>query len=40
MTQGRHGTGAVLLNKKVYVVAGSADRGGGPELNTTEVLVK
>uniref|UniRef100_UPI00359447C3 Kelch repeat-containing protein n=1 Tax=Persicitalea sp. TaxID=3100273 RepID=UPI00359447C3 len=33
MTQGRHGTGAAVLNGKVYVVAGSADRGGGPELN-------
>lgn len=40
MTQGRHGTGAVTLKKKVYVVAGSADRGGGPELNAMEILVK
>ncbi len=40
MLQGRHGTGAVVLNGKVYVVAGSADRGGGPELNAMEVLVK
>lgn len=40
MTQGRHGTGAVLLNGKVYVVAGSGNRGGGPELNAMEILVK
>ena len=38
--QGRHGTGAVILNKKVYVAAGSANRGGGPELSDMEVLVK
>ena len=38
--QGRHGTGAVVLNKKVYIAAGSANRGGGPELNDMEVLVK
>ena len=38
--QGRHGMQAVLLNKKIYVVAGSANRGGGPELNDMEVLVK
>ena len=40
MTQGRHGTGAVALKKKVYVVAGSANRGGGPELNAMEILIK
>ncbi|KQS34268.1 galactose oxidase [Dyadobacter sp. Leaf189] len=38
--QGRHGTGAVILNKKIYVAAGSANRGGGPELNDMEVLSK
>ncbi|HEV7348351.1 Kelch repeat-containing protein [Telluribacter sp.] len=38
--QGRHGTGAVVLNGKVYIVAGSANRGGGPELNSMEVLEK
>lgn len=38
--QGRHGTGAVTMKGKVYVVAGSANRGGGPELNSMEVLVK
>lgn len=38
--QGRHGTQAVILNKKIYIAAGSANRGGGPELNDMEVLVK
>jgi len=38
--QGRHGTGAVVLNKKVFIAAGSANRGGGPELNNMEILVK
>ena len=36
--QGRHGTQAVSLNKKIYIAAGSANRGGGPELNDMEVL--
>ena len=40
LIQGRHGTGAVTMNGKVYVVAGSANRGGGPELNSMEILVK
>lgn len=40
LIQGRHGTGAVTMNGKVYIVAGSANRGGGPELNSMEVLVK
>lgn len=38
--QGRHGTGAVVLNRKVYIAAGSANRGGGPELNDMEFLIK
>ncbi|WP_031528649.1 Kelch repeat-containing protein [Dyadobacter crusticola] len=38
--QGRHGTGAVILNKKIFIAAGSANRGGGPELNDMEVLNK
>lgn len=38
--QGRHGTQAVVVNKKIYIAAGSANRGGGPELNDMEVLVK
>ena len=38
--QGRHGTQAVSLNKKIFIAAGSANRGGGPELNDMEVLNK
>ncbi|MDQ6478621.1 kelch repeat-containing protein [Dyadobacter sp. LHD-138] len=38
MHQGRHGTQAVLMRKKVYIAAGAANRGVGPELNTMEVL--
>ncbi|WP_026350551.1 Kelch repeat-containing protein [Dyadobacter beijingensis] len=38
--QGRHGTQAVMLNKKIYIAAGSANRGGGPELNDMEILDK
>ncbi len=36
--QGRHGTGAVNVSGKIYTVAGSGNRGGGPELNSIEVL--
>lgn len=35
---GRHGTGAVNIGGKIYIVAGSGNRGGGPELNSIEVL--
>lgn len=38
LLQGRHGTGAALINGKIYMAAGSGNRGGGPELNTIEVL--
>ena len=38
LNQGRHGTGAVNVNGKVYIVAGSGNRGGGPELNSVEVF--
>jgi N-acetylneuraminic acid mutarotase len=38
--QGRHGTGAVNIKGKIYIVAGSGNRGGGPELNSIEVLKK
>lgn len=38
MKQGRHGTQAVVYKKKIYIVAGSANHGGGPELDTVEVL--
>ncbi len=36
MQQGRHGTGVVKYKKYLYVVSGSANRGGGPELNEME----
>jgi len=38
LNQGRHGTGAVYYKGKIYVTAGSANRGGGPEINSTEVI--
>jgi N-acetylneuraminic acid mutarotase len=38
LNMGRHGTGAALVKDKVYIVAGSKNRGGGPEINTIEVL--
>jgi N-acetylneuraminic acid mutarotase len=37
LLKGRHGTSAVKIAKKVYIIAGSANRGGGPELNSIEV---
>lgn len=40
LIQGRHGTQAVFLNGRVYIVGGSGNRGGGPELNSMEILVK
>lgn len=38
LNAGRHGTGAVNVNGKVYIVAGSGNRGGGPELDSIEVF--
>lgn len=38
LKQGRHGTQAVVHNGQIYIVAGSANHGGGPEINTVEVL--
>ncbi len=38
LNQGRHGTGVVFWEGKIYVAAGSANRGGGPELNTIEMI--
>ncbi len=38
LNQGRHGTGAAFLDGKLYVAAGSANRGGGPEISSIEVL--
>jgi N-acetylneuraminic acid mutarotase len=37
LKQGRHGTQAVVYKNKVYIAAGSANKGGGPELNDIEV---
>ncbi len=36
LNTGRHGTQAFVYNGGIYITAGSANRGGGPELNTTE----
>ena len=38
LIRGRHGTGASVVDAKLYVAAGSGDRGGGPELTSLEVL--
>ncbi|WP_073124485.1 Kelch repeat-containing protein [Reichenbachiella agariperforans] len=38
LNQGRHGTNAALWKGKLYIGAGSGNRGGGPELNSVEVL--
>jgi N-acetylneuraminic acid mutarotase len=38
LNRGRHGTNAVILKNKIYIAAGSGNRGGGPELNTIEVF--
>lgn len=38
MNTGRHGTGAGVINGKIYTAAGSKNRGGGPELNSVEVF--
>jgi hypothetical protein len=35
---GRHGTQAQVYHNRVFIAAGSANQGGGPELNTLEVL--
>lgn len=37
LNRGRHGTNAVLSKGKIYMAAGSGNRGGGPELNSIEV---
>jgi len=36
MLQGRHGTQALIYDGKVFIAGGSADRGGGPELNSLD----
>ena len=40
LTTTRHGTQVVQVKGKFYIGAGSKNRGGGPELNTVEVLEK
>jgi N-acetylneuraminic acid mutarotase len=38
MQTGRHGTQAIVHQGKVYIAAGSANQGGGPEINSMEVM--
>lgn len=38
LEQGRHGGGTVKINGRIYIAAGSGNRGGGPELASTEVF--
>jgi N-acetylneuraminic acid mutarotase len=38
LNKGRHGTGAIYYQGKIYVVAGSANQYGGPELGDIEYL--
>jgi N-acetylneuraminic acid mutarotase len=35
---GRHGTQAVLLNRRVHIAAGCGNQGGKPELNSIEMF--
>lgn len=38
LVRGRHGTGAVVIDGKIYTAAGCGQRGGNPELDTIEVF--
>lgn len=38
MLQGRHGTGAVVYRRKIYVASGCGNRGGAPAIPTMEVF--
>lgn len=38
MQTGRHGTQAVIYQNKIFIAAGSGNHGGGPELNSMEVM--
>ena len=38
LLQGRHGSGFAVIGDFVYIVSGSGNRGGGPELTTIERL--
>ncbi|MFY0652616.1 MAG: galactose oxidase [Cyclobacteriaceae bacterium] len=40
LNRGRHGTNAVLRSGKIYIAAGSGNRGGGPELTSIEVYTE
>lgn len=38
LNRGRHGTGAILYNQKVWTCCGSGSRGGSPELTSIEAI--
>lgn len=38
LNKGRHGTQAFIFEDKIYIAAGSGNRGGGPELTSMEVF--
>lgn len=38
LVRGRHGTGAVVIDGKIYTAAGCGQRGGNPELDSIEVF--
>ncbi len=38
LERGRHGTQPVVIGDKMYIAAGSGNKGGGPELSTTEAV--
>jgi hypothetical protein len=38
LVTGRHDTQAIAYKGKIYIAAGAANRGGGPDQNTIEVL--
>ena len=40
LQRGRHGTQAIVYRNKIYIAAGSGNRGGSPELNSIEVYTK
>ncbi len=40
LQEGRHGTQAIVNNEAIYVVAGSGQRGGEPELTSQEVFYR
>ncbi|MGB5929117.1 MAG: galactose oxidase [Cyclobacteriaceae bacterium] len=38
LVRGRHGTGATIIDGRIYTAAGCGQRGGSPELNSVEVF--